>query len=235
MSGHMTRFALLSLLAVAVACNDEDEPAGPPQQNVAQLRIVNAADFPDVQVRRTGSATPLAQDLDFRQSTSTCVTVPLGEQALIFSSGGTELRIAAGTFEANESYTAILVGSGATVRAVVLPDTVTAAAGSNALRFINATSAAGDVYVTPPGGAVGAGFLATGNMGVLATSNSRPDYVNRSTEHTQVRLFDPQTTTGTPRADIALTGLTATRLATVVFTDAGSPAGPTAFLVAPCP
>ena len=235
MSRHMSRFTLLSLLAVAVACNDEEEPAGPPQGSVAQLRIVNAADFPDVQVRRTGSATPLVQDLDFRQSTSTCVTVPRGEQALIFSSGDTELRIAAATFEANESYTAILVGSGATIRGVVLPDTVTAAAGSNALRFINATSAAGDVYVTPPGGAVSAGFLAAGNLGVLATSNARPDYIHRSTEHTQVRLFDPETTTGTPRADIALTGLPTSRLMTVVFTDAGSPAGPTAFMVAPCP
>jgi hypothetical protein len=50
-----------------------------------------------------------------------------------------------------------------------------------------------------------------------------------------VRLFDPQTTVGTPRADIALTGLPTSRLMTVVFTDAGLPAGPTAFMVAPCP
>jgi hypothetical protein len=78
-------------------------------------------------------------------------------------------------------------------------------------------------------------LLAGGNIGPLATGNDVPAYVHRSTQHTQVRLFDPGVTDGTPRADFALTGLPTSRLATVVFTEAGTPAGPTAFMVTPCP
>jgi hypothetical protein len=101
--------------------------------------------------------------------------------------------------------------------------------------LVNATTTAGDIYVIPPTGAAGAGFLAGGNIGSVATTNQVPAYVHRSTQHTQVQLFDPGVTTGTPRADFALTGLPTSRLATVVFTQEGTPAGPTAFMVVPCP
>ena len=231
---HMTtRFTLLSLLAIATAaCNDDN---GIEPRQVAQLRIVNAADFADVQVRRVGTTTPLATNLDFRGFTQTCVEVPAGEQAFVFSATGVELATTAATFEAGERYTAFLVASGATRRALVVSDDETATTGSNALRFVNATTAAGDVYVTPPAGAVSAGFQAAGNMGALATTNGLPGYVHRDVAHTQVRLFNAGTTTGTPRADIELTGLPANRVATVVFSEVGSPAGPTAFIVTPCP
>lgn len=82
---------------------------------------------------------------------------------------------------------------------------------------------------TPAGGVVDAGFLAIGNMGILATSNSLPACVHRSIQHTQVRLFGSGATT-VPRADFALAGLPTSRLATIVFT----PTDPTAFLVTPC-
>ncbi len=65
-------------------------------------------------------------------------------------------------------------------------------------------------------------------------TNQIPSYVHRAIEHTQVRLFNTGTTTGTPRADITLAGIPSDRLATVVFTEAGNPAGPTAFIVTPC-
>ena len=229
------RFALLALIALPIACDDDDDD-GPtqPQQQVAQLRIVNAADIADVQVRRVGSTAPLAEDLDFRGVTQSCVEVPAGEQALVFSTGGVELDISAATFEADKSYTAFLVAAGSTRRAVIVPDDETASDGNNALRFINATSTAGDVYVTPPGGDPGAAFLVAGNLGPLARDNSLPGYAHRATDHTQVRLFAPGATTGNPRADFALAGLPASRLATVVFTADGFPAGPTAFLVTPC-
>jgi hypothetical protein len=187
-----------------------------------------------VQVQFGGAANPFVQDLDFREVPPTCFQVPALPRTLTFNAG-TDLATTSFTFEAGKSYTAFLVEGNGVRRALVLPDTVTASAGNHALRFINATSAAGDVYVTPPGGAVSAAFLAAGNMGVLAQSNALPDYLHRSTQHTQVRLFNTGTTTGTPRADLALTGLPNTRLGTVVFTNAGTPAGPTAFLVTPCP
>lgn len=233
MQHAVSRFFPLVLLTIAaVACGDDDPVQ--PQPQVAQLRIVNAADIPNVQVRRVGTTTPLAQDLNFRGSTQTCVQVPTGEQALVFTSTGVELATTAFTFEPGMRYTAFLVASGPTRRALVLSDNETATSGNNALRLINATSAPGDVYATAPGAAVGAAFRVAGNMSVLATSNDRPSFAHRSTEHTQVRL-DPGTTTGTPRADFTLANLPASRLATVVFTEPGTPAGATAFMVTPCP
>jgi hypothetical protein len=228
MPQKFTRFALLTLLAVTGACDDDDPTE--PEQQTAQLRIVNAAEIADVQVRRVGTTTPLAQDLDFRGVTQTCAEVPTGEHAFIFSEAGVELATTAATFEEGGRYTAFLVASGGQRRAFIVSDNETASAGNNALRLVNATSTAGDVYVTPPGTAPAAGFLAAGNASPLATSNLAPGYVHRSTDHTQVRLFNTGTTTN-PRADIALTGLPTSRLMSVVFTNAA----PTAFLVTPCP
>lgn len=229
MQYRSSRLALILLVAfTAISCDDDADPIGPSTQT-ATLRIVNAADIPDVQVRRVGTTAPLVTDLDFRDVTATCVDVPVGEHALVFTSTGVELATTAFTFEADKHYTAFLVAHGPTRRALVLPDDEAASAGNNALRFINATDADGDVYVTPPGGAVDAGFRAIGNMGILATSNFLPAYVHRATQHTQVRLFDPGATTS-PRADFALAGLPTSRLATIVFTTTD----PTAFLVTPC-
>ena len=226
----IARLTLVSLLALAAAaCDDDDDVTGP--DDAALLRVVNAAPVADVQVRVVGTATPLASDLDFRGSTQTCVEVPDGEQALVFSSSGVELATTAFTFERGLRYTAILVASGPTRRAVVLDDNEIVSTANNGLRFINATPSPGDVYVTAPGGAVLPTFLVDDDLAVLATSNDFPPYFDRSIDHTQVRLFDVGTTTGTPRADFALTGLPANRLATVVFT----PATPTAFMVIPCP
>jgi hypothetical protein len=234
MQHKFTRSGLLALLALSVAACSDDDPVQPDPEP-ALLRIVNAAEIADVEVRLTGTTTPLAQNLDFRASTQTCVEVPPGEQTLVFSSTGVELATTAFTFEEEERYTAFLVASGATRRAFVASDAEAASTGNNALRLVNATTTAGDIYVIPPTGAAGAGFLAGGNIGSVATGNIVPAYVHRSTQHTQVQLFDPGVTTGTPRADFALTGLPTSRQATVVFTHEGTPAGPTAFMVVPCP
>jgi hypothetical protein len=233
----ITRFALIALLGVAVAAcdddDDDDDDGTGPQTQFAQLRVVNATEIADVQARLVGATSPFVQDLDFRGVTQTCAQVPEGERAIIFSATGIELATTAATFERGESYTAFLVSSNGVRRAVILPDSVTASTGNNALRFINSTNAAGDVYVTAPGGAVTAGFLAAGNLAPLGQSNALPDYVHRSTAHTQVRLFNTGAVTNA-RSDITLTGLPTSRLATVVFTNAGTPAGPTAFQVTPC-
>jgi hypothetical protein len=224
------------LLLPLMACEDDDDDGTGPETGTASLRIVNAADVADVQARVVGTTAQLVTDLDFREVTQTCVEVPEGEHAIVFGTPSAgDLATAVATFEEDESYTAFFVVSGGFRRAVILPDTVTASTGNNALRFVNGTTSAGDVYVTPPNGAIGPAFLASGNLSMLAATNDVPGYLHRSTDHTQVRLFNSGTTTGTPRADIALTGLPTSRLASVVFTNAGTPAGPTAFLVTPCP
>jgi hypothetical protein len=231
MSYRNARFALIPLVAVVAACGDSiTDPFALP----AHVRIVNAADIADVRVRLVGRSTFLAEDLDFREQTTTCVEIPPGEHAFVFTSGDVELTTAVGTLGSGQRYTAFLTAAGPTRRAVVTSDNATAPTGLNLLRFVNATSTGGDVYVTPPGTAPAAQFLAHGNLGPVATSNLVPDHVARSVDHTQARLFDAGTTTN-PRADIALTNLPASRLGSVVFVSAGTPAGPTAFLVTPCP
>lgn len=234
MQHRFARLAVLVALAVSATACDDDDPVQP-DPDPALLRVVNAADVADVQLAIPGTTTPLAQDLDFRDFTQACVEVPAGQQTLTFSSSGIELATTTFAFEENERYTAFLVASGPTRRAVIRPDDEVASTDNNALRLINATTTAGDIYVTAPGDTPAPSFLAGGNIGPLATGNDAPAYVHRSTQHTQVRLFDPGVTDGTPRADFALTGLPTSRLATVVFTEAGTPAGPTAFMVTPCP
>lgn len=226
---RLTRFALLLLLAFSTAaCEDDDDGVGP-DEGVARLRIVNAADIPNVDVRLVGTTSPLATDLDFRAFTQTCVEVPAGERALVFHQQGLELDVAAARFDEDESYTAFLVASGLRVRAVIVPDTAIASANNNALRFVNATTEAGDVYVTSQGTVPSAAFLVVGNSTPLVLSNELPSYLHRSVDHTQVRLFNVGVTTGSPRANFTLSGLPTTRLGTVVFTEGQT------FLVTPCP
>lgn len=227
---RLTRFTLLLLLAcVSAGCDADSDDGIGPEDGVARLRIVNAADIPNVDARLVGTTAPLATNLDFREFTQICVEVPAGERALVFSQQGLELDVAAARFEEDESYTAFLVASGLRTRAVIVPDTAVASANNNALRFINATTEAGDVYVTPQGTAPSAPFLVIGNSGPLALSNELPSYLHRSVDHTQVRLFNVGVTTGSPRANFTLSGLPVTRLGTVVFTEGQT------VLVTPCP
>ena len=229
---HITRILLASLLAASLAACDDD-PTTP--HEVATVRIVNAAPgTSSVDVILVGTTTPLAT-LNFRGVTTTCVEVPAGgaQQGLTFRSAGADLATAVFTPLKGERYTVVLTASGATRRAVALSDNESAVAGNNAIRLINATSAPGDVYATAPGATPAAANLVAGNLGVFATSNATAPYYSRASTDTEVRLFDVGTTTN-PRADITLTALPASRMATVVFTDPGTPAGPTAFVVTPC-
>ncbi|MGH7678534.1 MAG: hypothetical protein ACRENU_08725 [Gemmatimonadaceae bacterium] len=232
MMHHRARLVVVAIAALATAC--DDATTLPILDDPASVRIVNAADIPNVEVRLLGESTFLVQDLDFRGQTATCVQVPSGEQAFVFTSGGIELTTAIGDLEGDQAYTVFLTAFGPTRRAVVVPDDMAAPSGFNLLRFVNGTSTIGDVYVTPPSTAPAPAFQAQGNLPTLWSGNVIPAYVARSVDHVQVRLFDPGTTTN-PRADISLSNLPATRAASVVFVNAGVPAGPTAFIVTPCP
>jgi hypothetical protein len=222
------RVGLVSL-AFTAAC---DVAATAPIPRTGVVRIVNAADIADVRVRLVGHTTFLAQDMNFRDQTTSCVEVPVGEQAFVFTSGTVELTTAIATIDTGKAYSAFLVASGATRRAVVVVDDAVPIPDARALRFINGTSSSGDVYVTSPGHGLDPSVLAYGNLAVLATSNIMLAHVYRPWDHSQVRFFDPG---GNLRADISLTGLRVDRLASVVFVNAGDPAGPTAFIATPCP
>ena len=225
----------LALLLPLAACDDDDDPMEP-EPDPAIIRVVNVAEgTADVEVLGPGSTTPLAM-LDFGQMTNTCVEVPAGDQTIAFSSGEEEIASVEADLAEGERYLLVLVSNGAgdDVRAVIGSDEVTASAGNNALRLINATSTVGDVFVTPPDEDPAAQFLVAGNISPLASSNlTLDDPYHRSTAHTRVRLFADGETID-PLSDITLTGLPGSRVATVVFTEEGVDAEDRAFLVFPC-
>ena len=231
------RLCLLSMIVLTTACNSEQPTTpGTPQLETARLRIVNAAPgVQGVEVVRTGVATPLAQNLNYGSFTQSCITLPANiAHTLAFRSGGTEVATATFTPVPDGRYSAFLTSAGTTRRAFIVADDDVVPAGNNGLRFINVSSAAGDVHVTTPGGAVTASTRAFGNIGRTAMGNAEPDYIMADTSRKQVRLFDVDATTGTPRADVALSGLPASRLVSVVLADVAS-AGPSASFVAfPC-
>jgi hypothetical protein len=70
-----------------------------------------------------------------------------------------------------------------------------------------------------------------GSLAVVGKTNVLPSYIAVPATLTRVRLFDDGVTTGTARADLTLTALPTSRLATLVFVDVGAP---TAFIVTPC-
>lgn len=231
------RACAIGFLVLAAACNDTP-PAAPLVVPVvtASVRIVNAAPgIQNVTVTRNGVTAPLAQNLNYGSSTQSCVTLPVGAaHTLTFSAGSTELASVIVDPAPSGKYTVFLTSSGATRRALVVSDLTTAAAGSNGLRFLNASSGPGDVYVTTAGGEVVPSSRVYGNIGVTALSNSEPDYIAADTARKQVRFYDVGATTGTPRAELSLFGLPASRLASVVLTDQAS-AGPSAsFITYPC-
>ena len=109
-----------------------------------------------------------------------------------------------------------------------------------ALRFINATGSAGDIYLTTPTGPISGAptvqNLAAGSVSGF-NSSSAPGGIFVSTyptANTRVRLFNVGATTGNPRADFTIGSMGANRVGTVVLTPAPSGGSTTGFLVNSC-
>lgn len=228
---NITNTLLAASLIVAVAACDDDDPVAPPQN--AQVRIVNASPgTASLDVLR--GTTVIASNIAFRTGSAACIAVPVGAQTLTFRATGTTTTVATlnTNFTANQNITVALFGTTAGRTAVAFTDVVTApATGNAAIRFINASATAGDVYVTTPSGMVGSTSLAQGNLGPNAATTA--GFATFPTANSRIRLFNVGTTT-TTRADINPISLPANRLTTVFFTDVGTPAGPTSFTVQPC-
>ena len=231
------RLCILSLLVLTAACNSEViPPTGGQGVPIARVRIVNAAPgVGNVDVVREGVATPLATNLNYGAFTQSCVQLPADmAHTLNFRQAGNVLTSATFTPVANARYTIFLTGSGATRRAVVVNDAHTAATGFNGVRIINASSGPGDVYVTTPDGELATASRVHGNFDVTALGTSDPEYLATESTRTRVRLYDVNATTGTPRADLTLSGLPTSRLVNVVLADPAA-AGPSAsFMTYPC-
>jgi hypothetical protein len=218
---------------VLVGCDDDDDgPTG--TQQFANVRVINASPTTASATVSVGgqSSAPVA----FRSGSATCLQVPVGSQSLTFASGGANVATTAPfNFQANQNATVVLFGTGATRTATVFADNFSAAAtGMNQLRFINAQTAAGDIFVTTPTGNV-AGTPSASVAASAASTGGSVGFLSFPTANTRVRLFNTGTTTGTPRADFPLGTLPASRTQSIVFVEAGTPAGATAFAVDPCP
>jgi hypothetical protein len=227
-----TRLLLLPAVALALACDDDD--AVGPVRSFAAVRMFDAAAIDTLGMLWGDVDTPRVWTR-FRM-VSDCIQVPATErQSLRFRQirATTDAATVDTTLVQGGRYTVIVAGTAAPRSAVLLQDVFTPPDTSTSIlvRFINATSTAGDVHATPPNATLGAPIVA--NLPVIA-AGSPPAFITLPRANTQIRLFDPGVTTGTPRANITLSGLPANRVTSVVFLDAGTPAGATAVRIDPC-
>jgi uncharacterized protein DUF4397 len=221
---------LATLALVVTACDDDndDDVVNPPQN--AQVQFVNASTTTTGSVDIANGTTTLGS-LATGTASASCQLVPAGSQSgITFKSGTTTVAtLAPFTFEANKRYTVVLFGPNtATVFIDNFPDTP--AAGQNALRVINATGTAGDVFIAAPNAT-----LTTPTFSNITANGITTNFQTLNTTATSVSLFNVGTTTGTPRASFTLASdIGGNRIGTVVLTNAfGTPAA-TGFLVSPC-
>jgi hypothetical protein len=236
----MTKYAMLSLMAVLAlgACDDDDNSLGP--TNSAEIRVVNASTgIPTVGLFRNGSE--LVGGVGFQTSACTQVKrIPDGQQTLEFRSTAAPATTAnvSANFQAGLRYTVLLYGPANNLQAVVLADEqtpVNATANNNRLRFINATATAGDIFATTAAGAV-AGTPTVAGLGAGSTTTGANMYLNTANTNVRFRLFNGGTTTN-PRGDYTInttTNFPPSRNATIVFTDAATGGTTTGFQVNNC-
>lgn len=231
--------ALLATVALLAGCGDDDttEPS-----DFASARIVNASSGTSALTATSPDDGPLATGLAFQNTNAAnaCSTVDKNEHGRIdFTSGAANTAVGSVDqyFVAKQSYTVVFLSPN---NAMVLPESfATPASGNMALRFINATSAPGDLYLTTPTGAI-SGPPTIANLGAGAVSGfsdpvtSGGTFEQYSTANTRVRLFNVGTTTGTPRADFTISNLASNRVGTVVLTPPPTGGTTTGFLVSPC-
>lgn len=208
------RLIVLALFMPVIAC--ELDPSGtglgPPR-----VRVVNAAaGTSTVTVYLDGAQQGMTTDPLSYKSGSDCLLVADAAHSFVFAQSTGTLASVSGTMERGKSYTVLLVASGTTFRAVLLLDEAVVPTGNNGFRFLNATSVAGDVYVTVPNAVPSVATKVAADLGALALSNQQPAFVMRPEGDTQIRLFDVGTST-TPRADLGLALLPFSRLANIVF------------------
>jgi hypothetical protein len=225
------------MLAGLGACgSDSTSP-----KTTANVRIVNASSSTTGLNAVSGSQS-LSSGLNFQNTNAatSCTSITSGTQTINFTSGSSSTNIGSVNYNflPGQNYTVVYYGSN---NAIVYPETFTApASGNNALRFINATGSAGDIYLTTPTGTVSGTptvqNLAAGSVsGLDATSAPGGTFVNTyPVANTRARLFNVGTKTGTPRADFTIGTMGANRVGTVVLTPAPSGGTATGFLVNSC-
>jgi hypothetical protein len=226
-------------VAFLAACgSDATEP-----NEIANTRFVNASATTS-SISATNEGRVVASGLAFQNANqpSSCSTVEHGgDEEVKFTLGGTtnEIGSVKAEFIAKSNYSVVFYAPNTIA---VYPDIFTAPpSGQNALRFINATGSAGDVYVTVP--ATNPVTPVTGSPNVANLGSNSVSGFNSGTApggtfntypngNTRIRLFNVGSQVN-PRADFTIGSLPSNRVATVVLT-APSASGATGFLITVC-
>jgi len=228
--------ALVPLVFAAACGSDATEP-----DEIANVRVVNASPS-TAGLGATTEGRVVATNVPFQAATQpgTCPTVEHGsDEQIDFTAAGTSNSLGSVqyNFVAKQNYTVVFYAPN---NAVVYPDVFTnPAAGNNAIRFINATGTAGDIYLTQPTSNIAApatvGNLAAGQVsGFNSASAPGGTFVQYAATNTRVRLLNVGQTTGAPRADFTIGSMPANGVATIVLTPPPSGGTATGFMVMPC-
>jgi len=226
--------ALASVAFLAACGSDATEP-----NEIANTRFVNASATTS-SISATNEGRVVASGLAFQNTNqpSSCSTVEHGsDEEIKFTLGGTTSDIGSvkAPIIAQANYSVVFYAPN---NIAVYPDNFTApGAGLNALRFINATSSAGDIYVTGPNDGI-SGAPAVPNLASNSVSGFNSGTAPGGTFNTygqgstRVRLFNVGSQVN-PRADFTIGALPSNRVATVVLTTPSS-TGATGFLITVC-
>jgi uncharacterized protein DUF4397 len=226
--------AVLVLLSLG-ACGGGDT-TGPSSQ--ANVRIVNVSST-TANLNATSGAQSLASGVNFQNAPAACAQVNAGSQTITFTSGASSTSVGSinYNFQGGRNYTVVFYG---TNNAVIYPETFTAPnSGNMALRFINATATAGDVFLTTPAGSVSGSptisNLAAGQVsGFNSSTAPGGTFGSYPSTNTRVQLFNVGVTTGSPRSDFTITTLPTNRVGTVILTTANPVGGVTGMFVGSC-
>jgi len=222
--------SLMSVLALVALAACDDDPLG--ARPTARVRIVNAANT-HASVGAFLGAAQLGTDVAF-QAASACatITLPTGQHVISFRNTGSPTQVASvqHTFVENRDYLIVLMSNPSRAAVFEEQEFPAPAATFNAIRLVNATATAGDVYVTTAAGAPTTAIaLASG------ASTTGTVYRDFGPTVTLVRLFDAGATTfASPRATHTIAATGTHRTATVFLTPTITGGTATGFQVPRC-
>jgi len=227
--------ALVSAGLVAACSSDATHP-----NEIANTRFVNAS-ASTASISATNEGRNVANGLNFQNTNapSGCSTVEHGNDEEIkftLGTGNTGLGSIKAPFAAKANYSVVFYAPNTIA---VYPDVFSAPpSGQNAIRFINATGSAGDVYLTAPNDQIlvttspTISNLANNQVsGFNSSSATGGTFVNYDQSRTRVRLFNVGSQIN-PRADFTIAQIAANHVGTVVLTPSAN--GKTGFVVSVC-
>jgi Domain of unknown function (DUF4397) len=229
---NLVMLSALCSLSFLAACDDDNDSTNPNNNN-AMIRVVNASSTTSG-LNATAGTTSLATGLNFQNTNmaASCVSIPAGTQSLNFTSGSSTNSVGSVNnynFQAGQAYTVVYYGNN---NAVVYPETYTApGSGNYAVRFINASANAGNIFVSAPGASLASnatpnvsGLASNSVSGFNSTSAAGGTFTSYTTGNNFVRMFGTTAnpSTATPTGSYTLGSMSTTGAQTVIFTPANA-------------